>query len=439
MLLHLALLAVSCSGGVSSADFVEAGAHRSREYEYMDHWNDDSNRNDHRKTKHLQPEPTAAPITPLPTFAPTQVPVAASSADGSAGEISSENGHADDSNNSADEGITTDSINTSSTFGVGGGTSKPAPIYELSHGLGVFTVASGTGCYEGAHGQAQARFGVTNSQIDVFVPSVFTMLDPNSSPQDAMFVTLAGDEGNGSAGTDGDFRQRRLNVEDGGDNMPYNDDQLSDDVTPSSASSQSRECEIFRAGRKSFNQISFDLKRRENSETSAGGTIKSTSTSYHQHGTFKAKEEWFNDLGGEYSLSCVHHECLMSLHFRMVPSVGTSKDDNGKCGDGTCGGTTAESNGKRRMTSLVLQGTTELAYQGDDAKRLVCVENCENAASRSSNVETDAEYFERTINDRTFDNNVVQAHSSHSTKAPKNAKSAKAQKGEDQHHLFRPT
>ena len=275
---------------------------------------------------------------------------------------------------------------------------KAAPIYEFSHGLGVFAIASGTGCYEGAHGQAQARFGVANSNIDVFVPSVFAMLEDDSSPQDTVLTAV---DDNGTVD-----QRRMLDVEgDDGNLLDDDADQLDDDGAAPTSTSRSHECDIFHSGRKSFNQISLELERGANRQ----GDVMSTSASHHQHGTFKAREEWFDGLGGQYSVACVHHECLISLHFGTGPSAAA---------------VTGETNGKRGATSLTLQGTTELAYQGQNTDRLVCVENCENIASVST-IETDAEYLEGTINVRAFDNNIVQAHSSHGTRAPKAAKSAK--------------
>ena len=286
---------------------------------------------------------------------------------------------------------------------------KAAPTHEFSHGLGIFTIASGTGCYEGAHGQAQARFGVADSNIDVFVPSVFAMLEADSSPQDTLFNAVDDDsDGDGSI----DRRRRRIHVLDveGGDGKLLDDDadHLDDDGAAPTSTSRSHECDIFHSGRKSFNQISLELERGANPQ----GSVMSTSTSYHQHGTFKAREEWFDGLGGQYSIACVHHECLISLHFGTGPSAAA---------------VTGETNGKRGATSLTLQGTTELACQGQNTDSLVCVENCENIASVST-IDTDAEYVEGTINVRAFDNNIVQAHSSHGTRAPKAAKSAKASK-----------
>ena len=263
-----------------------------------------------------------------------------------------------------------------------------APIYELKHGLGVFTIASGTGCYEGAKGQAQARFGVLTADVDLFVPSVLDMLDDDTgaTPQDTVFEKVNED----------DDVQRRLD-------FPTN-------------RTDSHQCDIFHRGKKSFNQISVSMERRS-SPVNDRGAVQDTSSSYHHHGTFKAKEDWYDGMTGEYSLSCIHHECTMSLTFGIG---GSENCENGSCG--TSGSMSAFAKGEKGTTSLKLQGTTELAYQGADTSMLVCVENCEDDAGGPA-VNTDAEYVE-TISVRSFDNNIVQVHSSHGTKAPKAAKGA---------------
>lgn len=129
-----------------------------------------------------------------------------------------------------------------------------APIYEFKHGLGVFTIASGAGCYEGAKGQAQARFGVFAADVDLFVPSVLDMLDEDGAvPQDTVFDKVSEDDESDA--------QRRLD-------SPVN-------------RTDSHQCDIFHSGKQSFNQMSISLERRS-SPTNYGRAAQDSSKSYQR-------------------------------------------------------------------------------------------------------------------------------------------------------------
>lgn len=250
----------------------------------------------------------------------------------------------------------------------GNSESAAGPIFGLRHGRGAFAITGGTGCYRGAKGQAQANFGVQTSLVHLFVPSiswVFDDIDENGmGPQDTTWN-----------------RDRRMQ--------------------------EAQECKLFREGADSFNIISLNLERRSNPPDTK--YIKESSTSYHEHGMFLAQEQWFEGISGEYSLSCVHHECKLSFHFGIGPSTSDSSstmgkkrslhvhvvdDEVGRNGD----------NNHQIMTSLNLQGTTELAFQGANTDLLVCIENCgEKDSTYNSQIEVDVEHYEA-INLRNFDN-----------------------------------
>ena len=377
--------------------------------------------NPRRKTMHLHPtpNPTNEP-TAAPTAAPTQPPMS-NPAGSAAGEMSSDDGNGRTPN---DGGVTTDSL--------GGSSSKPAPIYELQHGRGLFTIASGTGCYAGARGQAQARFDVTSgSRVDLFVPTVSWIFEEDG-PQDTMLKRvddesrrrrhLAGDASiNQSVDTNANINiDARANI-----NIDANATTTTDHRRKLDSSSASI-CDMFHSGKDYFNIITLDLKRQPNPPTSnddgagsgGGGTLKDSTTTFHEHGSFQAREHWYQGVEGLYSLTCLFHECKMSFFFHV--------DDDGSAAS-------TERNRRRRtrnllsdsgqeaeMTSLQLQGTTELAYEGAGADRLVCVENCDALGSRYSGVGTDAEFFEETIEVRGFDNtkSIVELQQT-TTKAPK--------------------
>ena len=261
--------------------------------------------------------------------------------------------------------ITTDQLNMDDIV-AGNAQSATGPTYALHHGRGGFAITGGTGCYTGARGQAQANFGVKRSHVHLFVPSISLEVDD----------IRVGKNGMGPQDTTWN-KDRRLQG--------------------------AQECNLFREGTDSFTIMSLDLERRSNPPDTK--FIQESGTSYHEHGVFWAQEEWFEGISGEYSLSCVHHECVLSFHFGIGPSTSDSSstmekkrtlanDEDGGEGDRS----------HQPMTSLSLQGTTELAFQGAHTDLLVCIENCgEMGSTYSSPVAVDVEHSE-TINLRNFDN-----------------------------------
>jgi hypothetical protein len=280
--------------------------------------------------------------------------------------------------------------------------STAAPIYALRHGRGIFAIASGTGCYEGAKGQAQARFGVATADVDLFVPSVFEMLQNQSKKEDfAPHDTVLNEFSS-------DNHQRRLDVP-------------AEDTTAQSATTHI--CDVLHSGKHSFNQISIRLERRSSpTPDGSSAAVKDSSSSYHHHGSFQAKEEWFDGLDGEYSLECIHHECILGLYFGIGASAAAD-----------CEADSCDTIYEKGVTSLKLQGTTELAYQGADPTMLACVENCGGDDGHAV-VDIDTEHAEMMTASQ-FDSSAVQVQTSHSTEAPKTgkgkaAKTAKTAKGE---------
>jgi hypothetical protein len=184
------------------------------------------------------------------------------------------------------------------------------------------------------------------------------------------------------------------------------------------------QCALFQNSKDGFNAIALDLKRRSNPDD-GGKVMKESSASYHEHGVFSATEEWYNNVQGEYSLSCLHHECSLGLFFAPP---GTPTDDYS---DATRRRFLEE--GMYGRTSLRLQGTTELAYQGPDSDMMVCVENCgahANEPLSSVAVGVDAEVYE-VVNLRGFDNvnNLVEVHGKgDTTNSAKGTKTAKGKK-----------
>lgn len=277
--------------------------------------------------------------------------------------------------------------------------SVAAPIYALRHGRGIFAITGGTGCYKGARGQAQANFGIQSSRIDLFVPSISWIFDGTDDiglgPQDTSWKK---ERGNG----------RRL------------DRRLQ----------SPQECHLLREGVDSFTIMSLNLERRSNPPENKH--VKDSSTSYHEHGEFQAQEQWFEGVSGEYTLSCVHHECKLFFYFGIGPSTddfsSTTRerrnllnDEGGKDGN------------DQIMTSLNLQGTTELAFQGPDVEMLVCIENCQVGGSTyNAKIEVDAEHYE-TINVRNFDNsdNLIKLDSHGKGSSAKGTKAPKGEKWED--------
>ena len=75
-----------------------------------------------------------------------------------------------------------------------GGEEVDGPIYELQHGRALFAITGGTGCYEGARGQAQARFDIVDGSVaNLFVPAVTWIFDEDG-PQDTTLKKV--DDGN---------------------------------------------------------------------------------------------------------------------------------------------------------------------------------------------------------------------------------------------------
>lgn len=127
--------------------------------------------------------------------------------------------------------------------------------------------------------------------------------------------------------------------------------------TPNSRKLVAPFCDVFRSGNDGFNQISLTLEKRSN-HPNTGGNIQETASSHHEHGIFQARQDWFEEVKGEYSLSCIFHECKMSFFFEVE------------------GGP---------MSSLSLQGTTELACEGASADMLRCVDHCDGVEGGALN------------------------------------------------------
>ena len=278
----------------------------------------------------------------------------------------------------------------------------------------IFAISGGTGCYKGARGQAQANFGIQSSRVDLFVPSISWIFDDTDDigigPQD---TTWEEEGGNGRRlGPDGEGTEEDANSH-------HFDRRLQSD----------QECSPFREGVDSFNIMSLNLERRSNPPDNKH--VKDSSASYHEHGEFQSQEQWFEGISGEYSLSCVHHECKLFLYFGIGPSTNDFfstrerrnllNDEDDKDGN------------DRMMTSLNLQGTTELAFQGPDVDMLVCIENCQvGGSTNNAKIEVDAEHYE-TINVRNFDNsdNLIKLDSHGKGSSAKGTKAPKGEKWED--------
>ena len=269
--------------------------------------------------------------------------------------------------------ITADAAMSSSTIAdqlyldemmAGNAESAAGPIFGLRHGRGAFAITGGVGCYKGARGQAQADFGVQTSRVHLFVPTIswiFDDIDENAmGPQDTTWN-----------------RDRRMQ--------------------------EAQECKLLREGADSFNIISLNLERRSNPLDTR--YIKESRTSHHEHGVFWAQEQWFEGISGEYSLSCVHHDCILSFHFGIGPSTSDSSSKLGKKRNLVNDEDSRDRDHNHLVvTSLNLQGTTELAYQGADTDLLVCIDNCgEMGSTYNSQIEVDSEHNEA-INLRNFDN-----------------------------------
>lgn len=123
-----------------------------------------------------------------------------------------------------------------------------------------------------------------------------------------------------------------------------------------------------------------------------GNNVQDSTRTYHEHGSFEATAEWYSDVCGDYSISCTHHECLMGLYF--VPC----KDADAETTDG---GNAFSNHG---FTSLQLQGTTELAFQGATTSLLECVKNCDGI-NKAAGVGLDQEFMEG-FQVQNFDNSV---------------------------------
>ena len=158
--------------------------------------------------------------------------------------------------------------------------------------------------------------------------------------------------------------------------------------------------QLVNAAGGSGNLLSLKLTRGDNEAT----TVQDSSTTYHEHGAFAATAEWHSDVCGDYSISCTHHECLMGLYF--VPC----KDGDAETTDG---GNAFSNHG---FTSLQLQGTTELAFQGATTSLLECIRNCDNV-NKFGSVGLDSEFME--IQNFAGDTITTLANSPKSPKAPK--------------------
>ena len=290
-----------------------------------------------------------------------------------------------------------------------------APIYALRHGRGIFAITGGTGCYKGSRGQAQAKFGIQSSRVDLFVPSTSWIFDDTDDigigPQDTTWEKAGG---NGRRlGPDGRRTEKDVNSH-------HFDRRLQ----------SPQECHLLREGVDSFTIMSLNLERRSNPPDNK--YVKDSSTSYHEHGEFQAQEQWFEGISGEYSLSCVHHECKLFFYFGIGPST---NDIFGKTGErrNLLNDEDDKDGNDQIMTSLNLQGTTELAFQGPDVDMLVCIENCEVGGSTyNAKIEVDAEHYEA-INLRNFDNTdrLVQLNSHGKGSSAKATKAPKGKKWED--------
>ena len=335
-------------------------------------------------------------------------------------------------------GVVNDDNTESSSQADKKGAVSAAPIYALRHGLGVFAVIGGTGCYEGASGQAQAEFGIKSSRVDLFVPSISWIFDDDDDdddgPQDTVWKR-AGDDGRQLHGSW--VRKAAHNDEP----IPVADENATTNTRTTATSStnplpgndhdhrklNNHRCDMFRKRGESFNIISLDLERLSNPMENKN--VMNSSISYHEHGKFLAKERWFAGVQGEYSLSCLHHECKLSFHFGIGP---LNKDSTSTMKRRNLMNAVAEN---YETTSLFLQGTTELAYQGQATDMLVCIENCDvmvanlkGSGPSGSSVKLDAEHIEA-INLRAFDNSVsllqVGGSTAKGTKAPKATKTPK--------------
>ena len=141
----------------------------------------------------------------------------------------------------------------------------------------------------------------------------------------------------------------------------------------------------------SGNLLSLTLGRGGNDDTS----VQESSSTYHEHGSFASTVEWYEDVCGDYSISCSHHECRLGLYF--VPC----KDDDAETTDE--GANNDFSN--HGFTTLQLQGTTELAFQGATTGLLECVENCDASSNTPNGVGLDQEFMEG-FQLQNFDNSV---------------------------------
>ena len=252
-----------------------------------------------------------------------------------------------------------------------GGEEVNGPIFELQHGRALFANTGGTGCYEGARGQAQARFDIVDGSVaNLFVPAVTWIFDEDG-PQDTTLKKV--DDGN----------RRRMTSSTGNADILVSG-------TPNTGSRKlvAPFCDVFRSGDDGFAQISFTLEKRSN-HPNPGGSIQDTASSHHEHGMFQARQEWFGEVKGEYSLSCIFHECKMSFFFEVK--------------DGP-------------MSSLNLQGTTELAYEGVSADMLRCVDHCDGIGGDS--VQVDSEF----VTVRNFDNTASRVQVDKGGKTAKNTK-----------------
>ena len=170
--------------------------------------------------------------------------------------------------------------------------------------------------------------------------------------------------------------------------------------------------QLVDASENSGHLLSLTLTRGGNDAT----TVQDSSSTYHEHGSFAATAEWYSDVCGDYSLSCTHHECSLGLYF-----VPCKKNDDYETTDG--GGNAFSING---FTSLQLQGTTELAFQGATPSLLECTVNCDNFLNKNggSAIGLDTEMMEGEFLIENFDNKVETVSTGKKPKSSKNGRRA---------------
>lgn len=170
--------------------------------------------------------------------------------------------------------------------------------------------------------------------------------------------------------------------------------------------------QLVDASENSGHLLSLALTRGGNDAT----TVQDSSSTYHEHGSFAATAEWYSDVCGDYSLSCTHHECSLGLYF-----VPCRKNDDYETTDG--GSNAFSING---FTSLQLQGTTELAFQGATPSLLECTVNCDNFVNKNggSAIGLDTEMMEGEFLIENFDKKVETVSTGKAPNSSKNGRRA---------------